>query len=102
YRTMMDKIKHRGMTTNDYHYILLTLKAKLLDMTYFRYGGVNVTFFALPNSFNIENDNNQQYCSIDNCTILNKTTDLYLKNLKQANIIDNEQTYLSLEALLMA
>jgi hypothetical protein len=48
YRIIMDKIKHRGMTTADYHYILLTLNAKQLDMTYFRYGGVNVTFFALP------------------------------------------------------
>jgi hypothetical protein len=48
YRTMMDKIKHRGMTTSEYHYILLTLDAKQLDMTYFRYGGVNVTFFTLP------------------------------------------------------
>ncbi|CAF0824550.1 unnamed protein product [Didymodactylos carnosus] len=101
YRTMMDKIKHRGMTTNDYHYILLTLKAKLLDMTYFRYGGVNVTFFALPDSFNMDNKNDLQHCAIDNCT-LNQTADLYLKNLKQANIIDNAQTYLPLEALLMA
>jgi hypothetical protein len=48
YRIVMDKIKHRGMTTADYHYILLTLNAKQLDMNYFRYGGVNVTFFALP------------------------------------------------------
>ena len=48
YRIIMDKIKHRGMTTSDYHYILLTLNAKQLDMNYFRYGGVNVTFFALP------------------------------------------------------
>jgi hypothetical protein len=47
YRIIMDKIKHRGMTTSDYHYILLTLNAKQLDMTYFRYGGVNVTFFVL-------------------------------------------------------
>ena len=50
YRIVMDKIKHRGMTTADYHYILLTLNAKQLDMNYFRYGGVNVTFFALPSS----------------------------------------------------
>ena len=48
YRIIMDKIKHRGMTTSDYHYILLTLNAKQLDMNYFRYGGVNVTFFVLP------------------------------------------------------
>ena len=50
YRIVMDRIKHRGMTTADYHYILLTLNAKQLDMTYFRYGGVNVTFFALPST----------------------------------------------------
>jgi hypothetical protein len=56
YRMVMDKIKHRGMTTADYHYILLTLNAKQLDMTYFRYGGVNVTFFALP-TFDPQNDN---------------------------------------------
>ncbi|CAF4962021.1 unnamed protein product [Rotaria sp. Silwood1] len=48
YKIIMDKIKHRGMTTADYHYILLTLNAKQLDMNYFRYGGVNVTFFAIP------------------------------------------------------
>jgi hypothetical protein len=51
YRIIMDKIKHRGMTTSDYHYILLTLNAKQLDMTYFRYGGVNVTFFDLPTKY---------------------------------------------------
>ncbi|CAF0932273.1 unnamed protein product [Adineta steineri] len=55
YRIVMDKIKHRGMTTADYHYIILSLNAKQLDMTYFRYGGVNVTFFSLP-SDSINND----------------------------------------------
>ena len=60
YRIMMDKIKHRGMTTSDYHYILLTLNAKELDMTYFRYGGVNVTFFDLRTS-NTSNDNYLQF-----------------------------------------
>lgn len=59
YKIIMDKIKHRGMTTAGYHYILLTLNAKQLDMTYFRYGGVNVTFFALQ-PFNI-NQTNDQY-----------------------------------------
>jgi len=48
YQIFMDKIKHRGMTTSDYHYILLSLNAHQLDMTYFRYGGVNVTYFVLP------------------------------------------------------
>ena len=54
YRIVMDKIKHRGMTTVDYHYILLTLNAKQIDLTYFRYGGVNVTYFILSSdtSFN--------------------------------------------------
>ncbi|CAF3876963.1 unnamed protein product [Rotaria sordida] len=56
YSRIMEKIKHRGMTTADYHYILLTLNAKQLDMTYFRYGGVNVTFFSLP-SYEHFNDN---------------------------------------------
>ncbi len=56
YKIVMDKIKHRGMTTADYHYIILTLNAKQLDMTYFRYGGVNVTFFALP-SYTASADN---------------------------------------------
>jgi len=59
YRIVMDKIKHRGMTTAGYHYILLTLNAKQLDMTYFRYGGVNVTFFALPKSEQV--DSNQEF-----------------------------------------
>ena len=54
YRIVMDKIKHRGMTTIDYHYVLLTLNAKQIDLTYFRYGGVNVTYFVLSSdaSFN--------------------------------------------------
>lgn len=60
YRIMMDKIKHRGMTTSDYHYILLTLNAQQLDMTYFRYGGVNVTFFDLPQL----NDDSARYINI--------------------------------------
>lgn len=60
YRIMMDKIKHRGMTTSDYHYILLTLNAHQLDMTYFRYGGVNVTFFDLPKS----NENHARFINI--------------------------------------
>jgi hypothetical protein len=55
----MDKIKHRGMTTSDYHYILLTLNAKQLDMNYFRYGGVNVTFFAIPSYH--DNETNENY-----------------------------------------
>ena len=59
YRIIMDKIKQRGMTTSDYHYILLTLNAKELDMTYFRYGGVNVTFFVLPSY-----DNNKTYLNL--------------------------------------
>jgi hypothetical protein len=59
YRILMDKIKHRGMTTSDYHYILLTLNAKQLDMNYFRYGGVNVTFFAFP--INSDNQSNESY-----------------------------------------
>ena len=58
YRIVMDKIKHRGMTTADYHYILLTLNAKQLDMNYFRYGGVNVTFFALPSYHDITSKEN--------------------------------------------
>jgi len=75
YKIIMDKIKHRGMTTADYHYILLTLNAKQLDMTYFRYGGVNVTFFAL-----------QPYHD-------NQTNDNYLNSLK---------SYPSIELLLIA
>ena len=56
YRIVMDKIKHRGMTTADYHYILLTLNAKQFDVTFFPYGGAIVTFFALP-SYESLNDN---------------------------------------------
>lgn len=58
YRIIMDKIKHRGMTTADYHYILMTLNAKQLDMNYFRYGGVNVTFFSLPSYHNMQSKEN--------------------------------------------
>ncbi|CAF4044374.1 unnamed protein product [Rotaria sordida] len=58
YRIMLDKIKHRSMTTSNYHYILLTLDAKQLDMTYFRYGGVNVTFFTLPSYYNQQTNEN--------------------------------------------
>jgi hypothetical protein len=77
YRIIMDKIKHRGMTTSNYHYILLTLNAKQLDMTYFRYGGVNVTFFVLP-----EYSDNQ----------INKN---YINLLKKDNLV-------SVESLLIA
>ena len=56
YRILMDKIKHRGMTTSEYHYVLMILNAKQLDMTYFRYGGVNVTFFTLPTKGEQETD----------------------------------------------
>ena len=58
YRIIMDKIKHRGMTTADYHYILMTLNAKQLDMNYFRYGGVNVTFFSLPSYYDMQSKEN--------------------------------------------
>jgi len=62
YKIIMDKIKHRGMTTSDYHYILLTLNAKQLDMNYFRYGGVNVTFFSLPTSY--DNQTKENYINL--------------------------------------
>ncbi|CAF2599544.1 unnamed protein product [Rotaria sp. Silwood2] len=62
YRIMLDKIKHRSMTTSYYHYILLTLNAKQLDMTYFHYGGVNVTFFTLPSYY--DQQTNQNYIDL--------------------------------------
>jgi len=62
YRIVLDKIKHRGMTTSDYHYILLSLNAKQLDMNYFRYGGVNVTYFALPSY--LDNQTNENYIDL--------------------------------------
>ncbi len=77
YRVILDKIKHRGMTTSNYHYILLTLNAKQLDMTYFRYGGVNVTFFVLPSYYE------------------NQTKENYLDLLKKENLF-------SVESLLIA
>jgi hypothetical protein len=80
YRIIMDKIKHRGMTTSNYHYILLTLNAKQLDMTYFRYGGVNVTFFTLPSL------NPNETLAVD---------EDYMNILKEKNI-------LSVESLLLA
>ncbi|CAF2764448.1 unnamed protein product, partial [Rotaria sp. Silwood2] len=86
YRIIMDKIKHRGMTTADYHYILLTLNAKQLDMTYFRYGGVNVTFFAVP-SYDHFNDN---------YTLLLYNN--YIDSIKNANI----KNIPSVESLLIA
>ncbi|CAF1218392.1 unnamed protein product [Adineta ricciae] len=77
YRLVMDKIKHRGMTTSDYHYILFSLNAEYLDMTYFRYGGVNVTYFTLPSYFD------------------NPTSGAYIQKLKQENL-------LSIDSLLLA
>lgn len=74
YRIVMDKIKHRGMTTADYHYVLLTLNALQLDMNYFRYGGVNVTFFALPSTTSPAD--NQTWLPYQN----------YLKAMKNANV----------------
>jgi hypothetical protein len=85
YKMIMDKIKHRGMTTADYHYILLTLNAKQLDMNYFRYGGVNVTFFAIP-SYN-PNQDNQTLFLYEN----------YLESMKSVNVGNT----LSVESLLI-
>lgn len=86
YRIVMDKIKHRGMTTADYHYIILSLNAKQLDMTYFRYGGVNVTFFALPSDLNIAD---------------NQTLALY-ETYVNATKASNAKTGPLVESLLMA
>ncbi|CAF1192912.1 unnamed protein product [Adineta ricciae] len=93
YRIVMDKIKHRGMTTADYHYIILSLNAKQLDMTYFRYGGVNVTFFALPSDPNIHD--NQTLHSYE--TYLNATKNPNEKNgplVESLLIVDAWETLL--------
>jgi hypothetical protein len=86
YRIVMDKIKHRGMTTTDYHYIILSLNAKQLDMTYFRYGGVNVTFFALPSDSSIRD---------------NQTLAFYENYLNSTKIVNAKRGPL-VESLLMA
>ena len=83
YRILMDKIKHRGMTTSEYHYVLMILNAKQLDMTYFRYGGVNVTFFTLPTN------GEQTAESVDQ---------RYLNAVKQELLADTS----SIESLLLA
>ncbi|CAF3068666.1 unnamed protein product [Rotaria sp. Silwood2] len=49
YIHLLMQIRHHGMTTPHYHYILMTLDADRIDMRFFRYGGVNVTYF-LPKS----------------------------------------------------
>ncbi|UJR27160.1 hypothetical protein I4U23_008458 [Adineta vaga] len=77
YHIVMDKIKHRGMTTSDYHYILLSLNAEYLDMTYFRYGGVNVTYFTLPSYSN------------------NQTNEKYIQQLKEKNLLTTESLLLA-------
>ncbi|CAF0851429.1 unnamed protein product [Adineta ricciae] len=51
YINLLTQIRHHGMTTPHYHYILMSLEADRIDMSFFRYGGVNVTYF-LPKSSN--------------------------------------------------
>ncbi|UJR15747.1 hypothetical protein I4U23_002682 [Adineta vaga] len=49
YVKLLMQIRHHGMTTPHYHYIIMSLEADRIDMRTFRYGGVNVTYF-LPKS----------------------------------------------------
>ncbi|CAF3435085.1 unnamed protein product [Rotaria socialis] len=49
YINLLMQIRHHGMTTPHYHYIIMSLEADRIDMRFFRYGGVNVTYF-LPRS----------------------------------------------------
>ncbi|CAF0910875.1 unnamed protein product [Adineta steineri] len=49
YINILMQIRHHGMTTPHYHYIIMSLEADRIDMRFFRYGGVNVTYF-LPKS----------------------------------------------------
>ncbi|CAF1193179.1 unnamed protein product [Rotaria sordida] len=50
YIKLLLQIRHHGMTTPHYHYILMSLVIDRIDMRFFRYGGVNVTYFS-PKSF---------------------------------------------------
>ncbi|CAM4941620.1 unnamed protein product [Rotaria socialis] len=58
YIKLLMQIRHHGMTTPHYHYILMSLDADRIDMGTFRYGGVNVTYFLPQSSFkmNISSD----------------------------------------------
>lgn len=51
YITLLMQIRHQGMTTPHYHYILMSLEADRIDMKFFRYGGVNVTYFLPKSSY---------------------------------------------------
>ncbi|CAF3688902.1 unnamed protein product, partial [Adineta steineri] len=51
YIKLLMQIRHQGMTTPHYHYILMTLEADRIDMRAFRYGGVNVTYFLPKSAF---------------------------------------------------
>lgn len=90
YRRLLDKIKHRGMTTADYHYILLSLNARQLDMNYFRYGGVNVTFFSLASDSNQTSTNS--YKDYIDSTNLNKEENI--PSVESLLIVDAWETLL--------
>ncbi|UJR30873.1 hypothetical protein I4U23_018386 [Adineta vaga] len=51
YINLLTQIRHHGMTTPHYHYILMSPEADRIDMSFFRYGGVNVTYFLPKSSY---------------------------------------------------
>ncbi|CAF1149652.1 unnamed protein product [Rotaria sp. Silwood1] len=54
YINLLMQIRHHGMTTPHYHYILMSLESDRIDMRFFRYGGVNVTYFSPKSSYKMD------------------------------------------------
>ncbi|CAF1623889.1 unnamed protein product [Rotaria magnacalcarata] len=80
YRIVMDKIKYHGMTTANYHYILLTLDAKSVYTNFFPNGGLHGTFFSLPSYESLNNNNNQALLLLYQ-NYINSIKDVHLRNV---------------------
>lgn len=75
YNLTLEQIINVGMNRDEYHYVLGGLGIKELDFRAFEYGGVNITGFAMLNSFSLiyeqlkSNDNMKVYPYLNPLTI---------------------------------
>ncbi|CAF0954909.1 unnamed protein product, partial [Didymodactylos carnosus] len=86
YINVLIQIRHYGMTTPHYHYILMSMEANRIDMRFFRYGGVNVTYF-LPRSMHPAS-------LLKNSINDNATDRLSLPSFEKKALADSVQLYM--------
>ncbi|CAF1368008.1 unnamed protein product, partial [Adineta ricciae] len=103
YVKLLMQIRHHGMTTPHYHYILMSLEANRIDMRTFRYGGVNVTYFLpksaykLNSSFDVTGHDRLSLPSFEKKALAD-TLYLYMRAIMsldertRAKIIDSDST----------